>query len=164
MEIVDEKTKKKVLDKVARHLNIFHYYDIHELSSEEFSDKYGYWGIPQENFFEIRFYPETNVLGQLKKLLSREDEYFFLPIESSRNIYKNKIDIIDQLFNDHAKAHVIVVDPKFNWILIKNEFNKLIGMGDQIKRKIEKKTHMTFDNERIMYSATDSKQEEQRKE
>ena len=155
MEIIDEETKNKVLSKVAKHLNIFHYYDINELSHEEFWDKHRYWGIEQQNFLEIRFYPETNVLVQLKKLLSREEEYFVLPIESDRNIYRDKIDIIDQLFNDHARAHFIVVDTKFNWILIKNEFNKLIGVGDQMKRKIQKKIHIAFDSERIMYSTTD---------
>ena len=34
-------------------------------------------------------------------------------------------------------------------------------MGDQIKRKMTKKIHMSFDNERIMYSTTDEKTEEE---
>jgi hypothetical protein len=160
MEIVDQETKDKVLSKITRHLNISHYYDIHELSDEQFTDKYGYWGVGQENFLEVRFYPETNGLTQLKKLLSQEDEYFILPIDKDRKIFKDKISHIDTLFNDHRQAHVIILDIKFNWLVIKNEFNKLIGMGDQIKKKMAKKIHMSFDSERIMYSTTDEKAEE----
>lgn len=157
MEIIDKETKDKVLSKVARHLNISHYYDIHELSDEEFSDKHGYWGIGQQNFLEIRFFPETNGLAQLTRLLSQDDEYFILPIDKDRRIFRGGISLVDQLFTDHRQAHVIVSDIKFNWIVIKNEFNKLIGMGDQIKKKMAKKIHMSFDSERIMYSTTDAK-------
>jgi hypothetical protein len=157
MKIVDQETKDKVLTKVARHLDINEYYDIHELSDEVFMEKYGHWGIGQQNFVEIRFYPETNGLGQLKKLLSQDDEYFILPIDRNRRVYKDKLSIVDELFNDHRQAHVIVSDIKFNWVLIKNDFNKLIGMGDQMKKKIGKMIYMSFDNERIMYSLTDSK-------
>jgi hypothetical protein len=52
---------------------------------------------------------------------------------------------------------VIISDIKFNWLVIKNEFNKLIGMGEQIKKKMGKKIHLSFDNEKIMYSTTDEK-------
>jgi hypothetical protein len=161
MEIVEQETKDKVLGKFGRHLNISHYYDIHELSGEAFKDKYGSWGIGQQNFLEIRFYPETNGLVQLKKLLSQDEEYFILPIDKSRKIFRDKISLVDELFSDHQQAHVIISDIKFNWIVIKNEFNKLIGMGDQIKKKIEKKIHMSFDSERIMYSLTDDKESDE---
>jgi hypothetical protein len=157
MEIIDQETKEKVLSKVSRHLNISHYYDIHELSDEQFTDKYGYWGIGQQNFLEVRFYPETNGLIQLKKLVSQDDEYFILPIDKDRKIFRDKISQIDQLFTDHRSAHVIISDIKFNWLVIKNEFNKLIGMGEQIKKKMGKKIHLSFDNEKIMYSTTDEK-------
>jgi hypothetical protein len=69
--------------------------------------------------------------------------------------------MLDELFKDYQQAHVIVSDLKFNWILIKNEFNKVIGIGDQMKRGIGKKIHMAFDNERIMYSLTDTKEGQQ---
>jgi hypothetical protein len=161
VEIVDQETKDKVLDKVGRHLDITEYYDIHELSDEAFMDKYGHWGIGQQNFVEIRFYPETNGLAQVKKLLSQDDEYYILPIDRGRKIYRSKIGMLDELFKDYQQAHVIVSDLKFNWILIKNEFNKVIGIGDQMKRGIGKKIHMAFDNERIMYSLTDTKEGQQ---
>jgi hypothetical protein len=162
MEIIDEETRNKILNKASKHLNIIHYYDYHELSSDDFSDKYGHWGIGQRNFREIRFYPETNALIQLKKLLSPEEEYFILPIESHRKIFKDKIKILDNLFNDHSKAHVIIADRNLNWILIKNGFNKIIGIGDQIKRRIEKNIYMVFDKERIMYSLSDLKEDKQK--
>lgn len=153
MEIVDGATKNRVLSKVKKYLNIDHYYDAHELSDNEFMDKYGYFGgVHPRDALEVRFYPETNVLTQMKKILSEEDGCFVLPIDSNRRIYRDKIAIIDELFADHWKAHVIVMDVKFNWILIKNEFNKLIGVGNQIKKKMGKRIHMAFDKERIMYS------------
>jgi len=161
MEIVDQETKDRVLTEVSRHLNIREYYDIHELTGEEFTEKCGHWGIGQKNFIEIRFYPETNGLIQLKKLLSRDDEHLILPIDKSRKIFRGEISVIDQLFNDDKKAQVIVADIKFNWILIKNEFNKIIGIGNQIKKRMKKKIQMCFDNERIMYSSTDSKEGEE---
>jgi hypothetical protein len=157
MNTVDQETKDKVLNKVARHLAIHEYYDIHDLPDEVFTEKYGHWGLGQQNFVEIRFYPETNGLIQLKKLLSSDDEYFILPIDKNRRVYRDKISIVDELFSDHRQAHVIVSDIKFNWILIKTDFNKLIGMGDQMKKKIGKMIHMCFDNEKIMYSLTDSR-------
>jgi hypothetical protein len=153
MKIVDKQTKNNVLEKISRHMNIIHYYDIHELTDAEFTEKYGYWGIGQQNFLEVRFYPETNVLMQLTKILSANEEYFILPIDNQRRIFKDKINLLDNLFTDHLSAHVIIADGKFNWILIKNEFNKLIGIGSQIKKRMAKKIHMTFDKEKIMHSS-----------
>lgn len=163
MEIVNQETKEKILIKVAKHSDINEYYDIYELTFEKFMEKYGHWGIKQKNFVEIRFYPDTNGLDQLKKLLSEDKEYYIFPIDQSKKVYRDKISILDKLFYDHRQAHVIVSDIKFNWILIKNNFNKVIGIGDQMKNKIGKKIHMTFDNERIMFSSTDSKDELERK-
>jgi hypothetical protein len=160
MEIVNKEEKGKILDKISRHLNITQYYDYHELSTEDYSEKYSSRGMSQKNFREIRFFPETNVIVQIKKILSPEIQYFILPINNHRTIYKDKSEILDQLFPEHSGAHVIIADCKFNWILIKNEFNKLIGIGDQIRKKIEKNTHLAFDNVRIMYSLADCKQEE----
>ena len=160
MEIVDQETKDEILSKVTRYLNIRHYYDFHELSAEKTLDKYGYYGIEQQDFHEIRFFPKTNCLDQLKNLLLDEEEYIILPIDNTRKIYIDKISIIDQLFKDHQKAHVLVADTKYNWILVKNNFNKLIGIGDPIKKKIRKKINLSFNKERIMYSLTDSKEEE----
>lgn len=157
MEIHDQETKDKVLSKAKRHLNISCYYDIHELSFDEFMDKYGHWGNGQRNFFEVRFYPETDGLAQLMKLLLQDEEYFILPVDKDRKIFRDKISRLDQLFADHRKAHVIILDAKFNWLIIKNNFNKLIGIGDQIQKRMKKKIHMSFDNERIMYSITDAK-------
>ena len=153
MEITDNGVKNRVLVKVGRYINITSYYDVHELSDEEFMQKYGYWGVAHpQNAFEVRFYQETNVLTQIKSLVPEGKEYFILPIDPGRRIFRDEIGTIDELFPDHLKAHVIVMDVKFNWILIKNGFNKLIGAGDQIKKKMEKKVHLAFDTERIMYS------------
>jgi hypothetical protein len=162
MEIIDPETKSKILDKLGRHRDIRYYYDHHELSDDEVSEKYGFYGLGQRNFFEIRFYPQTNALTQLQKLLSPETEYLILPIDNSRKIYKGKLDLLNELFASHdpAKVHVIIAETRYNWILIKNEFNKLIGMGNEIKKKIEKKIYMAFEGEKLMYWHSDKKNDE----
>ena len=95
---------------------------------------------------------------QLKKLTTIGNQYYFLPIDKERRIYKDNIDFIDTLyFEDHLKAHIIIADDKLNWFLVKDNFNKLIGIGDYFKKRIKKMIHLKFDNEKLMHATYDEK-------
>ncbi|MCU0439004.1 MAG: hypothetical protein MUC49_13985 [Raineya sp.] len=158
MEITDEIEKNRIIQKISKNIDIGEYYDIHNLTSEDFLKKYGYWGFSFRNFYEIRFYNDTNVLTQLKKLTTDGKQYYFLPIDKEQRIYKDNIDFIDSLYpEDHLKAHIIIADEKLNWFLVKDGYNKLIGVGDYFKKRIKKMIHLKFDDERLMYADYDEK-------
>ncbi len=158
MEITVEIEKERILSKISKRINIQEYYDIHALTSDEFMEKYGYWGIGYHNHIEIRFYKGTNTLLQLKKLVEPNQQYYFLPIEEERRIYKIDISSLNDIHrNDPLESHFIIADEKLNWIIIKNNFNKLIGIGDYIKKRMKKMVHLSFDNVKIMYCNYDEK-------
>ena len=158
MEINELSEKNRILKKLTNFLHINVYYDLHELSSDKFMEKYGYWGDSFNNHSELRFYNETNAISQLKKLLLPGVQYYFFPIDGKRTIHKIKPDELDAYYGDnHLKSHFIIADNKLTWLIIKNDFNKLIGMGDFIKKRMGKMISLKFDGAKLMYSLTSKK-------
>lgn len=156
MEITVETEKERILAKISKRINIKEYYDIHELTSDEFMEKYGYWGIRLRNHIEIRFYKDTNVLLQIKKLVEPKLHYYFLPIEKERRIYKRAIDSLEGILSkDPLESHFIIADEKLTWVIIKDNYNRITGIGDFIKKRMKKMIHLSFDNIKIMNCAYD---------
>ena len=137
-------------------IDIAKYHKMHTLSFEAFLEKHGHWGFSFGDALEIRFPKGVDVLTQMSKLLDPGADYFFFPMGLEKEVFSGKWEHVKQYCSSTPEiSHFILADQALTWILVKEEFNKLIGVGGAIKEKIASKMHrnprLCFDDAEIMY-------------
>lgn len=120
-------------------LDITAYYDAQHLSFDKFMRKYGYVGLGINNPTEIRFRTHDFAFKEVMKILEENISYYFIPVVGNTpKVYKGeKHEINAFLYENVNDDHFIIMDVKIEWILIKTNYNKVIGLGDLIKNKIK---------------------------
>lgn len=145
-------------------IDIAEYYELHTLSFEAFLEKRGHWGFSFGDALEIRFPKGVDLSVQMAKLLDPVADYFFFPISLEKEVFTGKWEHVKQYCSSIPEiSHFILADQALTWILVKDEFNKLIGVGEAIQEKIASKMHrnprLCFDDTEILYHLSPKKQE-----
>ncbi len=154
-KIEDNDEKIKILKKLNNFLNYESYSDSILLSFDVIIAKYGHSVGNLNNFFTIRFEIEQDYLKEIESFLisNKIKQFYFLPIRSKDEIYlieennlcgfseNNNLDLRD----------FILMDKKFNWVLVIDEHRKLSGIGDSIIKKMNKNISTNFGKSKVMF-------------
>ena len=121
------------------------YFDHILLDSDAFMEKYHYcgWSFPQR--IEVRFPPEVDVLTIIQEFISEETGLIMIPVTPQRVAYHIEGEHLPAIFqeNELPTADFLIFHLKHRWVLVKNKFNKLIGVGPYITKRIKKNCYLT---------------------
>jgi hypothetical protein len=117
-------------------------------------EKYGHWGGVVYGQTEVRFHLQEDAFTMVRSILDAGQEYYFIPVTMEVfELFTAAYDEIDAWTNEHEeipKTHFIILHPQLKWVLIKNQFNKVMGMGEPVKIKM-RSLLVEPDWKRIMY-------------
>lgn len=150
---IGKKKREKIFTRVRKLLNIKPYIDFNKLDFDELMEKYGHVGDGIHNATEVGFRTQHAAFAEVRKLLNTSSEYYFIPVTEGAETYNVTGLEINCYMDEHVDnpgAHFIIVHPWFEWILLKDDFNKVIGLGDIIKGKM-KLLQVDFDEKNVMY-------------
>ncbi len=154
-KIEDNDEKIKILKKLNSFFNYESYSDNILLTTELLLAKYGGFGFTFKDFFTIRFEIDQDYLKDIESFLisNKIKQYYFLPIRSKDEIYlieeNNLCEFSEN--NNLDLRDFILLDKKFNWVLVIDEHRKLNGLGKSIIKKINKNIFTSFGKSKIMY-------------
>jgi hypothetical protein len=149
---------EKVWIKLDKLFNYEVYKDYLLLSSDDFYNKYNYYGHSFTNFFQVRFHLGENILKELEMLLSKEDTCYLIPITLEKQVFEVQSSMIESfiLENNIDSNDFIILSKNMNWSVVKNKHRYLIGIGDYIKKQMQKHTNMRFGDAKIMTTSGDN--------
>lgn len=132
---------EEVKTKFKKLIDLDNYYDYLLLSDEDFVNKYKHLGWTfTSDYFEVRFDKKIDVINIIQNFNSLDDECLLMPINSDKKTFKVKTKNLKSFLveNDLNQNDFILLNEKPRWILVKNKFNKLIGLDSFIKKRMKK--------------------------
>lgn len=137
MRRIPNKKKAQLFKRLRYFLDIEYYSDMHRLEVDAVLEKYGHCGSAVNRQLEVRFRLQHDAFTAVREMLVPDQAYFFIPITMDLlELFAVTREEIDGYMNDHQhdpKLHFIVLHRQLKWVLIKNAFNKVMGLGEPIK-------------------------------
>lgn len=144
-------------------IDLDRYFDYVLLDSEDFMTKHGYYGWAFSNYFAVRLTKEVDALRTIQNFINWKKELIIMPIDAEKRIYKVSAENIYSfiLDNDLNTDDFIIFHQGTKWILVKNKYNVLTGIGSYIVKRMEKNCFMTFGGDKVMYRVPNARQEKE---
>lgn len=132
------------------------YFDHILLDYDDFLKKYGRVGFSFVNFFEVRLAKEIDALETIQDFITWQKDLLIIPLNSNKTVYKvasNNIQsfIIDNNLNTDD---FIILHQGNKWVLVKDQHNKLIGIGHFIIKKMAENCFMSFGGHKVMHTTS----------
>lgn len=154
MKEIDEKPKEQLIKQLQKFLPLTYYFDQQHLDLKKLLKKYGHFGIGFPNSIDTRFRRQDFAFESINAILKMADEYYFIPVAGKTPmIYQANRDEIRQYmsgYNNETICHFILIDRQLEWMIIKDNYNKIIGSGNTIKDKL-KSIVKNIDYKRVFY-------------
>ena len=150
---------EKVSLKFRNLINIESYFDYILLDFENFTKKYGSYGWSFNNYFEVRFEESIDVLRVIQDFNILKENCLLIPIDFQRKVFRIESKDIKSFIHDKDidTKNFILLNEGNQWGLIKNQYNKLIGIGSYAVKHMKRNCYLTFGGIKILYSLTDEK-------
>jgi hypothetical protein len=90
-------------------------------------------------------------LIELENILAKEDLCYLLPISFEKQFFEIKPNMIKFcIVENHIDLqNYIVLNKNMTWAIVRNKYRYLIGIGDFIRKQMQKKVHHRFGDARI---------------
>ena len=87
--------------KFQKLINLDGYFDYILLDSEDFMEKFEYYGWSFSNYFEIRFEADVDALSEIQNFINWKKDLIIIPIEPSKKAHKVNSENINSYFQEN---------------------------------------------------------------